>query len=520
MGFIYVGQRLLIGGTSEAVTVTAKTAATFTATFANSHSSSDTVTSNSQGYQGAIIENCYIHDSFKATAIVLNSSSNVVRGCRIINVGSSTTQHGIYDQGAGNRVESNYIEGVFGYGIHGHKAVPQEDSSGAVYDSNVIVNYNTACIILDSINSDGVNPEVPNGTPLNRYGTITKNTCRQRLNSGASLVAGIVFQAPAVVEGNLLEDACGNTSSCIWLSGTSGGTGSTCAISNNFVSVLNANSGKNQTAISLSQSFCESNHNSISNWNQGTGAIKLNATNVASHGDAVNGSQTVASRCLAINANLDEVSGLHCTSDSIGIYATQAVTGVRIHDCVITMVSSSLKALDASTMQGVISDVQIPTGVLTYGTTDPAKTLTIRNIDGQVKWNNTSTAGTAVPAMGRLLDFPASTNVITQGLGVKLDGTGNVANNGTSDTTFIGWALSGKTSTSGNLYIAGGVGTEIQGWATDGAWTAGDYGILSGTSGGKLHDNGTSPPASGSYVLFLDTGGSAGNARVLVLKTL
>ncbi|HEY4364343.1 MAG TPA: glycosyl hydrolase family 28-related protein, partial [Bryobacteraceae bacterium] len=82
MGFIYVGQRLLIGGTSEAVTVTAKTAATFTATFANAHSSSDTVTSNSQGYQGAIIENCYIHDSFKATAIVLNSSSNVVRGCR------------------------------------------------------------------------------------------------------------------------------------------------------------------------------------------------------------------------------------------------------------------------------------------------------------------------------------------------------------------------------------------------------------------------------------------------------
>jgi len=522
MAFIYVGQKLLMGGAApESVMVTAKTATTFTATFANPHSASDPIRSNSQGYQGAVIENCYIHDSYRATAIILNSSSNVVKACRIVNVGSNSTQHAIYDQGGTNRIEHNYIEGVSGYGIHGHKAVPREDSSGAVYDGNTIVNYATNCMVLDSISSDGVNPEVPNGVELNRYAVVQNNTCRERAGVGSSgIVAGLNIQAPALVSNNTLEDACGNTPRCIWIAVSTAGSAVSCSVSQNYISVLNVNPSKAQTAISLGQPYCESNQNRIANWNQDAGAIRLNGMNTSSHGDSVNGSPTFASRCVVLNANNVEVSGLHCASDSIGVHAAQAVTGVRIRDSIIAMRTSGLKALDAGGMQGVISDIQIPTGVLSYGAADAARTLVIRNIDGRVVWNNTSTAGTAVSSMGRFLDFPASANIITQGLAVKLDGSGNAANADTTDTVFVGWALSGKTSASGSIFIAGQIGSEVPAWATDGAWTTGHYGVLSTTEAGKLHDNGTTPPSSGSYVMFLDQGEAAGEARVLIVKTL
>ena len=70
------------------------------------------------------------------------------------------------------------------------------------------------------------------------------------------------------------------------------------------------------------------------------------------------------------------------------------------------------------------------------------------------------------------------------------------------------------------MYIVGALHAECP-IACDGAWTAGNIGVPSGTAAGKIHDSASAtPPASGSYVLFLDTGGSAGNARCLLLKTL
>jgi hypothetical protein len=54
---------------------------------------------------------------------------------------------------------------------------------------------------------------------------------------------------------------------------------------------------------------------------------------------------------------------------------------------------------------------------------------------------------------------------------------------------------------------------------TDSAWTAGHFGILSATSGGKLHDYGAAPPPPNySYVQFLDSGSGPGSARVLLVR--
>ena len=518
MAFIYKGQRLNIGGSNpEAVAVTAVTSTTFTATFANAHLTADTITNNSQGYQGAVIENFYIHDSYLATGIVLNSSSNVVKGGRIINVGSDSTQHGIYIQGGTNRIEHNYIEGVSGIGIQGYFAVSEEDGSGTVIDGNTIVNYGTYCILVQAAEtSDGTNPEVPSGTQLARYHRITNNSCRQRINSGGSgIIAGIFIDAPAAVSGNLLEDACGSTSSCLWMYNS--GSFANAIMSDNVFTELN-DTATNQYGLDLGVPFSVSSHNIFNNWNNR--AIYLNAANVISQGDIVNGLATgTNTTCAVINANNVEVSGMRCTSDSLGVSVSQAVTGVRVHDSTFTMQSASQKGVNASTMQGVISDIQIFTGYLNYGAADPSATLIIRNIDGVVGWNGTQGSGVSSPSMGRLIAFPASTNVITQSRAVIMS-SGLLATATTSSTTFIGYALTGKNSTSGSIYIAGQPGTEVSSWATDGAWAIGDYGILSTSTAGELHDNGASPPSSGSYVIFLNTGGSAGNAWVLVVKTL
>lgn len=519
MQFIYTGQRLIIGGSTETVVVTATTATTFTATFLNTHIAADTITSNSQGYQGNTIANCYIHDSLKASAIVLNSNDNVVTGNRIIAVGSNTNQHGIYDQGGGNRILSNYVEGISGYAIHGHKAVPQADSNASVYGNNVLINYGSGGIIVDSISSDGVNPQIPSGTQLNRSTVITGNYVHERLGYGTGVLQGINALAPAVISANMLDDACGSTTSCTWISVSSGGSSNGTVVSGNQLNVVNASSGAGQVGIALGSTFSVSTGNVINNWNQAAAGVKLNTANTASKGDTVNGSATVASLGMALNANNTAIENCTIQSNSLGIVASQAVTGVRVRNCQVTMISASQVAIKTSTMQGLIEGNQVTTGYISYVVSETLTGIYLRNNNGSIFTSNSANGVTVQPNTGTLIPYPAGTNVITSttGLAVTLS-SGLAATALTTDTLFVGWVTGNKTSASGSVYVVGQTGATFTG-ATDGAWTAGNYGILSVTSAGKLHDAGTTTPLAGSYVQFLDTGGGAGTATFLILRT-
>jgi hypothetical protein len=118
-----------------------------------------------------------------------------------------------------------------------------------------------------------------------------------------------------------------------------------------------------------------------------------------------------------------------------------------------------------------------------------------------------------------MLYFPTTTTSIPAGTPMKPDGSGNVVAVGTSDTKFIGFTISPGTYIGDTTELVGIPGSEFTGALMDGAWTAGHYGIVSTGTAGKLTDSATIP-ATGSYVLLLNSGGGAGGADVLILKAM
>jgi len=211
---IYKGLVLSIGGTSENVTVTAVTATTFTATFANAHSASDSVTAQSHWFNYGTFERLYVHDCFTCTAFVNNGLGNTWRNSRVLRCGNTAGyQHGIYNQGGHSLFHDIYFEGIGGYSIHQYPNFGGvEDSSGNVYDRIVSINPGTMHAIItqegrqdiDGDVSNGSDSILPAGLGLSRYTRITnclfKNTFNEPYWSSLDLPGPVYF------DGNVLED--------------------------------------------------------------------------------------------------------------------------------------------------------------------------------------------------------------------------------------------------------------------------------------------------------------------------
>ncbi len=529
MAGIYMGKRLVIGSgdAAEDVVVSARTAANFTAAFAHAHAATDTITDRNYNTQRILVDNNYIHDCFACSGIILNSGGSLVRGNKIVNVGLNNFQHGIYVQSGNNRIVHNWIEGVSGYGIHGHKAVPQEDSSGDVYDGNTIVNYGRQCIIVDSIASasgpDGVNPEVPAGASLDRYATITNNTCRILKGAGSTnIIQGIGVQIGArntagaggvLIVNNTLEDACGTTPSCVWIS-----TGSfpNAAVSGNHLRVLTGGAG-GQTGINSNGGTDVSvMGNMIENWSIAGAALYL-ASNTTAIGNTIVGA---GGPMVAINGNnVVLCNNTIVQTGTAGIQAHAPSTGVQICGNNLTGPPGSA-VLDLGQMAGSIHDNSIAGGYL-KAPPAAAAGLQIYNNDGEFRWTTTAPSHAVVMtrSMGRLMDFPAGGNPLTAGLAVADDGSGNILTALAAGAAFQGFAVQDKTSAVGSAYIAGQESAEFDFAQTDGPWSAGHFGILSAIAGGTIHDIGMiAPRPNYYYVRFLDNGSAAGSARVLLSR--
>jgi hypothetical protein len=531
MAGIYIGKRLVIGAghtsddIAEDVVVTARTASSFSAVFAHSHPGTDTIGDRSYNTQRVLVENNYIHDCFACSGLLLNSGGSVVRGNKIVNIGLNNFQHGIYVQSGNNRIVDNWIEGVSGYGIHGHKAVPQEDSSGDLYEGNTIVNYGRQCIIADSIVSDGANPEVPRGASLNRYVTIANNTCRILKGAGSSnLSQGIGVQiggnnsadtGGALIVNNTLEDACGTTPNCSWIS-----TGSfySDTVNGNHLRILtggargqigiNTNGGTNVSVMG----------NVIENWSVSGAALYL-ASNIAAIGNNIAGAAG-GGPMVAINGH-DVVfcNNMVVQSGGIGVVAPALSNSVQICGNHLTGPPGTA-VLDLNQMQtGSIHDNSIVGGYVKV----PASgaNLQIYNNDGEFRWTTLAPSNSVIMSrgMGRLMNFPTAANPLVAGLAVANDGNGNILTAPAGGAAFQGFVLQDKSSAVGSAYIVGQESAEFDFAQTDSAWTAGHFGILSANSDGKIHDYGTVPPPPNySFVQFLDSGSGAGSARVLLVR--
>lgn len=209
MNGIYKFRLLTIGGTTENVIVTACTETTFTAVFANNHSSADTVTGISNGAQRALVENFNIHDITGGSAVVVNSLANTFRNGTIKHVGTSSLHHGFYVQGGRNVFDDIWIEGVTGYSLHQYPAhTGIIDSSGNLYRAIKSIDpgvHHVEAVSEYDDSSNGTNPYYPAGLGLTRFTTfdqcLFKNTTARADNFG-----GLDISGPVIFTNNTLED--------------------------------------------------------------------------------------------------------------------------------------------------------------------------------------------------------------------------------------------------------------------------------------------------------------------------
>lgn len=209
---IWKGRLLVIGGTTETVTVTAVTSTTFTATFANAHNSADSVTGYSNGSQGARVTNFNIHDNPRATAITNNSLGNTFAHGKIKRVGITSQQHALYNQAGQAVFDDIESVGIGGYGIHHYPTYGGiGEQSGAVYTNlrftdvanfDVFIAGDARHADLDDI-SNGTNIHYPAGAGLDRYTTITNCLFRHTSTTNGT---GIGLDGPTIFTNNVLED--------------------------------------------------------------------------------------------------------------------------------------------------------------------------------------------------------------------------------------------------------------------------------------------------------------------------
>lgn len=217
MDGIYVNRQLLVdGGTgsSELIFVTNITRTTLTATFANAHANTATVTGRAGYWQEAVVENNYFYDNYGATAIIVNSRGNRILNNTVVKVGLSANQHGIYIQAGDNLIQGNWIEGVYGYSFHQFSTGDgATDMSGNKYIGNWSIDPRTQHMIVEEAGVNVTNPLFPVGSSLDRYVTLEGNHFIKRSgNFSTSTTAGVELRVPATVTGNIFFDTTSSNS--------------------------------------------------------------------------------------------------------------------------------------------------------------------------------------------------------------------------------------------------------------------------------------------------------------------
>lgn len=507
MDGIYVGRRLLIGGTSETVIVTAKAGATFTAVFANAHGASDTVTLYTNNDTFALVENVVVHDSYKASGFVLQASSNTLRKCVGTNIGSNGNQHPFYNQGGRNLFEDCIAEGAGGYSYHEHPGAANLDAAGNTYRRCISLDPTTGHMQIDDTSgpSGGTNYDVPSGYEYNRYTLVEGCIFRDRKNVSTATAGVVVAHTNVMFRGCVFEDTADTSIDWLLTNSTSNTIIEGCVFKAMWRSY-----GKITLGTENQLSNCQF-------VNVGIGGC---GTRSRIHHNIFNLSVDRGDDAIVFGIGTHFVDNYVDASWSSGNYAFRfAGSGCVIADNHFKRASTYNHALIDSSYTWAMYGNRFEGGVLRYDSINLGQSMRDNEID---KLSPQGYDAVAIPrASGRLMPFKGtSTTLADKGKFVKIDGSGQLATLGTLDTQFVGIAAhdyGGGT----DLWIAGQVGTEFHLMETDGAWNAYSIGIPSVTAAGKVHDTGsyTTIPA-GSFVRFLDSGGSAGQAKVQVIRTV
>lgn len=507
MDGIYVGRRLSIGGTAEDVIVTAITETTFTATFANAHNSSDSVTITSYGAQYALIEDCLVRDSFKACGFIVNSSNNTFRRCKAVKTGSTSGQHAFYMQGGHNLYEGCDAEGAGGYSFHGYKQVQSIDGSGDKLIGCTSIQPGFQHAIFNSLASNATNPNVPTTLQLTRYVQVIGCTFR---NLNAVQRYGLEVVVPALIANNVFEDVCQAGGFAIKV--TSGGAGT--LIIGNRIGTVNPASTNGSGILAADQSIIDSNTIDMTGLNTG---ISVSGASTVIRGNRVVLPSGGSGNGLNLNANNLTVSDNRIEVNAGNAITFGTISGLRMQGNTFACTGSATicNMVPANVGGDVVNNV-FSGSYWRYSSANNG--LRIGGNTGQVSQGGQQ-AYDLDAAAGQLAVFTTDGSAMTRGRSVKLS-AGVITVTGTGDTVFAGILASSVGAAVNNMYVVAQPGAIVPVEA-DAAWVAGHYGIPSVTTAGKIHDSGTSAPAvPASYGIFLDAGGSAGVARFMLVKTL
>ena len=455
-----------------------------------------------EGYQYAKLTNVVVRDSATATGFIINSNGNILTNCHALDVGNNSSRHGFYQQGGDNLYSGCRGERVGGYSFHMYKTVSNIDASG----DKVI-----GCTSLDPVvghlvvqgTTNSSNPDVPAGESLARYTIITSNVFKVT-GTPPGVSAPVALNAQGVLfTNNVLEDAGG--SAAIWVDTNSG---TDCVVQSNIFRKLNS-AITNDTLIRLGVRCIAEGNRAFLNAKSVAAFVRLVGVYAKSSNNCFYG----AGGYVQIGANYVESFGdtVILTGSGNAINVSGSLTGAKLRNGHFECTGNTVQLGSVSVTFESCRFV----GAVRYDST--GGTVRFINCVGGISYGGFLNQNLDERS-GILGAYLNDGNAKTYRRLVTLTG-GVLVATGTSDTTFVGIMPTSTGAVAYYFYIVDQPGAVCK-VDTDAAWTAGNYGIVSPTVAGKIHDNGASPPASGSYVLFLDTGGSAGVSTVRLVKTI
>lgn len=516
-GFRGKGIRVYVdpgGGNEEEVIISTADPTTITATFANTHVVGETVEVHGQAYLGALLEDCYVHDC-NSQAYTVNANGNIFRRCKAINGHmGDVKKHGFYIQGGNNQFLQCWVESWSGYHFHGYKTVQRIEQSGDLFDGCVSINPHFYHFLSNSYTND-TNPEIPVGAPQNRYLTI-KNCLFRHTNGyvSDSNVIGI-DTVPCIIENNIFEDTFTGSSSTVIGVGNTGGYAQGSIIANNKIltSGMTPLSVTTPVVINVAQPYSVIKGNSIY-------TPDANLGNLTVTGDycIIEGNQLFNAGINFGGSEHTLVLGNTIVRDDGGAIIYGWANDIVVKNNIFATSGGNINHSGAYTLgtnTGLFEDNYFSHPVRWQTTIGD---YTWRNNRGAFALS--ASGASSVPVLersGALKKYTVGGAGITRNRLMKLVANALVEVVAGTDVDFIGVCIS-DTNAANPAYIVTEVDAEVT-IDADGAWTAGNYGVISAGSNGKITDNGATKGA-GSYVLFLDTGGGAGVATCRILKTL
>lgn len=521
MAGIYDGCWLRItGGTQEDVVVKSVTATTFTADYANNQDADHVVSIMGNGAAFGTYRDVYIHDFPTGCGIICNSRGNLFDNVRIVKIGTLTTQHGIYTQQGGNEYRDCYVEGVFGYSCQFYNpSVDNTEQSGSKWNGFVSVNPGEGHLVLYGCQSaSATNPQLLSGEPNARYHQVIGCTFRNTKDY-TNTPGGVTVNDSAIISGCVFEDAnLRSGDAAINVTGAD----TQAVIANNLFDTLRTTAAgkyiyvRNDARVLIEGNTFRRCKNIVIDLTGGgtpatSGCVISNNLIVGNYSSVL---VTIVSGCRVVNNYIEQQgSGYAITFEScldieiagnifkgtggahyLTYMASGAATAGSFHDNTIT--------------NGIVYYQICPIGLALFNNAGQFAQLGEHSALVTLGKGSGKFRKAISPASG----YQWSGYVVKQSAGLTF-----ALATSTDDAVWCGITVSECLNNANPAYITGMPGDVVP-MAADAAWTAGNVGKLAGTSAaGKIHDQGnTTIPASGRYVVFLDTGGAAGIATVLI----